>query len=312
MTEPNSELHQFHIVLCRYAADHVAEHLNDLRVRDEDQLKYAGLFEYLKQFDSQGRMIGPDMSDLLLNDSEFYVLQCWAEALEVAESGQPVPTTLIPKWQPLYRRRAGDCFGELKDELGPTAAKRWLSDSEAFADQLEVDGLLIAEGVGIVRSWAREARRHLKMMGKDEFLPRPDGDYRTPTTLAIPRKPESKVARYLEKLASAASKSDDNKQYKVVMEETLAACETDDEVRILAAHEHITPFVESMRWAINDIGDVSGTKLITRVTEYNGKLPMHQEHQKRGANRKLCYVALKILARLGEHTPRESKAKRRS
>jgi hypothetical protein len=60
-----------------------------------------------------------------------------------------------------------------------------------------------------------------------------------------------------------------------------------------------------MRWAIKKEqgGDASGTELIGRVEEHNKTSSV----PKRGSNRKRCYIALNLLARLGEHKPGTNK-----
>ena len=69
-----------------------------------------------------------------------------------------------------------------------------------------------------------------------------------------------------------------------------------------AGHERIVSCVEAMRWAIQNGGDASGDKLIKRVDTFNKSHP----RDKKAASRTVCFLALRILERLGEHTPGEN------
>lgn len=292
MPESTSQLHRFHLSLCNHVAGNVAIYLDNLAIPDDDRQLYAGLIDCLHQALTPGEVL----PSLVLNDGEFQRLKSWTANMPNHER-----STWLTDGS--YRRmKAVDCVKEIKDELAADWGSRWSADSMKFANQLEQENLPVTEGVDVVWRWSTEVCRYLHAMGKDEFLPRPDGDYPTPTTLALPRKPESKVARYLDRLTAASTE----KAYKQVMDDALEVCQH-EEVREIAQHEKIISSVESMQWAIKNGGDTTGYELIRRVNEHNRTHP----DNKRASSRGRCFLALRILEHLGEHTPGEDKAKRK-
>lgn len=293
-----ANLHDFHLRICRHAAGNVAICVDDLVIPDEDRELYSGLVEFLHAQVTPG-----DTSvDLLLNDGEFDRLRSWSETL-------PSPNEGMHEWASLgsyLGQKAVYCVSEIRERLSKEWSSEWSKDALRFCEELGQERLPVTKGVDLVWAWSNDICRYLRAMGCDEFLPRPEGHYATPTTRTLPPPPRREVEKYLLKLSAVRK---DPSEYGNVVREALESLESDEEVERLAGDEHIVASVESMRWAIKQGGDASGHELIRRVTDYNQQLEGAHQYQKKASNRQLCYIALHILAKLGEHTPRESKHK---
>lgn len=183
MSTPKSKLHDFHLKLCRYASDNLAEHLDDVVLSDDDRQKYEALIEYVRQCGDDGLVEGPDMSGLLLNDEEFDRLTRWVRSLELSTVERPVSPPR--RWEAVsqYHELALKCVPEIKKAL-PDWEKRWTTACVQFASKLERPGIRLAEGIDIVRSWCKDVCRILDAMGRRDLVPRSqkkNGTYPTPT-----------------------------------------------------------------------------------------------------------------------------------
>lgn len=296
MSTPKSKFHDFHLRLCRYASENLAEHLDDVVFSETDRQKYGALIEYVRKSADDGLV--EDMSELLLNDEEFRRLSAWARSLESSTSEMPVRPPR--KWYavPAYHKLALRCVSEIKHAL-PGWERTWSSDSARFMEEFESPNLSVADGIETCRRWANEVIRYQKELFREDLIPRPFGEFPTPTTrdMAVV---VSKIENTRKKLTNAAS-AGDNKKYVELMKEALADCSSIDDVKSLASHYHIDPYVLSMRWAIGEQGDASGDELFKRIVAHNRDNP---SESKKPANRQLCFLAASILTHLNEHASR--------
>ena len=298
MSTPKSKLHDFHLRLCRYASENLAEHLDDVAFSDHDQQEYAALIEYVRQCGDNGLLHGPDMLGLLLNDDELDRLGRWARSLELSTDGMPLRPPRSWDGIPQYHKLARRCVTEIKKAL-PGWEKMWSSDSAQFAEELEATDLGLAEGIEKCRRWAKEVVRYQKQLLREDLIPRPTGEFPTPTTGHM-TVVVSKIESTLKKLTQVADRGD-NSSYVRLMKEAIANCDSDDDVNHLASHYHIQSYVDSMRWAIDNKGDASSKELYDRIVAHNHDEP---GEPKKPANRQLCFLASNILASLGEHVLR--------
>jgi hypothetical protein len=96
-------------------------------------------------------------------------------------------------WVPnegLYRRSV-DCVAEIRDALAKPYADEWANLSAQFAERLKARGVWLHHGIETVREWVGEIRRLLRAMGATNFLPAPEGSFRTPTCPDPPPPPSA-------------------------------------------------------------------------------------------------------------------------
>jgi len=126
---------------------------------------------------------------LLLNDPEFKLLHELIDSLTLRHR-RTMDLDLWTSGLEEHYDRAVNCIREVSTNLSSHEAEMWTSRSRGFADQLLDNGLPIEDGVEVVRNWAAEVRRLLKAINRNDLLPRPDGAYPTPSTLALPALPQ--------------------------------------------------------------------------------------------------------------------------
>lgn len=196
-----SQLHVFDLWLCRYVRRNVAEMLKlpyfqstHERIPDKLNRHLDVQAEYLRydELSKPQKTKFPDpirvaeangkQPPLLLNDHEFELLEQFTD----------VPITDSKRWvhdwessPPEHHERAINCIREIANGVSQYDADRWASDSRSFAERLERDGLTVNGGVQVIRQWVTSIRKYLAVMGRSDLLPRPEGRYPTPTTLAI-------------------------------------------------------------------------------------------------------------------------------
>lgn len=284
-------LHDFDKALCAYVATMVAPVVPRMEIPESDGKTYSLLLKWLQKHST------PSHFGLLLNDAEFDRLQVWCSSLPSDERN------LWGADGGYRRRRSIEPLAEIHEELGREVGSQWVSDSVRLADRLERDDLRLADGVETVWEWASEARRLLLAMGKTDFLPRPEGDYPTPSNAGTQVASSRRMSRLLRRLMRARSKG----MFGSELDEVLDRCQKKSDIEQVANHEHFVPSVECVRWAIRHGGDDSGHALYQRVLDHNRTYP---EDRLNGANKQMFYAALKILNRLGEHGDYKSKSSR--
>lgn len=181
-----SELHDFDLLLTDYLHHNIHRHLGNATFSrrigrlDKRLADYFGtVFKTLPA--------PPAALPFLLNDKELDDL-VWA----IAEL--PLGRRRVWSASPRLHRVYSLCTGEINKRLSPTEADRWAADSADFTSRLEADGVSLSEGIAVVCEWLEELRFYLEAMGDNELLPRPFGQFPTPTTSApTPQAPAGSV-----------------------------------------------------------------------------------------------------------------------
>ncbi len=106
-----------------------------------------------------------------------------ADLEDLASAADDLSDRFILGWLPdeALHGRSVSCVKEIRENLTAADAETWSRRSAEFAARLEADGLGLAEGVRVTSAWIMLARRYLSAMGRRDLLPRPAGDFPTPS-----------------------------------------------------------------------------------------------------------------------------------
>lgn len=300
-----SNLHAFHLCLCRYVRRNVLEVQEDESFGPRIARLPDGLAErldvsdehlhYKKMVAHEGDHI-PDAAvlakesggqqPLLLNDEEFKALERLTDLTLVSQN---------KSWKLKWEAAASthdvsiNCIKEIATGVSSQSADRWSSDSAMFARQLDEKGLLLSEGVVIIRKWAKEVRRYLQAMERFDLMPRPEGEYPTPTNLEL--QPFSTVEAYLRELDELKGTP-----YGQKMRAALKDCSPND-IHRLAEHKSIAEIVTAMR----DVLDATRLRDKPMTAVRNWVKRKNESGVTYKGSKQQIELALRILNELGEY-----------
>ena len=177
-----SQLHEFDLDLC----DHVWANLSSvwrntryadvlrIRLQKERSGGRDPLPEYvLQRFEeeaAEGR--SQPHPSLLLSDDEL---------LDLSLDLQDFPRDWVPD-EPLYNRGVL-CIDEIRRRIAPNEADVWSQRTREWARELLSGALTVSEGIEVIHHWCMHIRRLLAAMSRLDLVPRPDGEFPTPTML---------------------------------------------------------------------------------------------------------------------------------
>ena len=294
-----SQLHAFHLWLCRYARMNVRELVDDddfapqlARLPKElvESLDHSGEFPSYKKLNELANASASDLaqeagmrSPVLLNKEE------WDWLLRLTDSSGDIPMRRSWYAFPATHRRSTNCIREIANELSNEAADEWSSESRMFDESLRNERLQLHDGVRLVSQWAAECVRLLKAMGKREFLPRPEGEFPTPTMQG--------ELREIEVILRELDRAQDPTAYRRIVDDALSRVE-DCDVEEIVGHSKIEPYVKVVREVLKELGkDATGTRIENWIKDKN-----ETESPPRPNNNTYRRTALKLLERLREYS----------
>lgn len=293
-----SQLHGFHVRLCRYVAFNICEWFKELPKNTRERQFHGELFDFLQALPSreeeQQELQEKDTSNVtapyLFNSVEFLQLTDWAGAAIYDESFVPRPE---PKWFsiPQWHCEARQCVREIRVELTRTDADEWTRRSRRFARNLERDGISLAAGIRLVDQWSTDITRYHRAIGRLDLVPRPYGSFPTPTTRNLDVRGPDPVDEMLSQLTTLAAEKN-HAEYIKTIQAGLGKLTAPDDVERLAQHPAIAEYVASMRDAVKKFGDgLKVTALLSRARKEGGYKTNNQSAR----------TALRILERLGQY-----------
>jgi hypothetical protein len=230
-------LHEYDLRLCDYAVAHVADYFGGGKKGavfqqhlSEPMLRYC-----TGQFDP-------------VNDSEQLLLT----ADEMRELIDAVDATMnfSSKWlsyDSLHRDYVAT-VREVGEELTKRTANDWADDCAGFASRLEMQQLSLTDGIEVIIEWVSRLRRLLRAMGASNFLPFPEGSFRTPTACidhsaatvryaGLSRRQMANIDRMRRAIVSARAKHMDDKPANLINLAGISNSDGREALRWLESHE---------------------------------------------------------------------------
>jgi hypothetical protein len=198
-------LHNFDVLLCGQVVWNLRLHVREPRIRESIERLPVPLIALV----TVGSSIAPDVAPLpavVFNSDEL---------CRMAESVRYHSFETSFNWEPLecQYRTATLCTGEIRRRLAPAEAAKWSEDSRRIEKAFIGPRLELADGIDLIDEWTTELRRYLEALGEFRYLPRPDGQFPTPTCPEACADVELDLPEmaYLERMRAVITKHEDGK-----------------------------------------------------------------------------------------------------
>lgn len=196
-----SDVHWFDSVLC----DYLRGNIGGLLLHDPGERDFAKWMGKALPRELLAYIRKPTEPRLVFNEVELDTLACATEWLPNEGSARWTP------WPGAHREYL-ECLPAIRQLLSGATAEEFASASVEFARQLGTANLGLHEGIVLVTEWIEHVRRLKQALGMLQFLPRPEGQFPTPTHPLKPGEsmPDAEASVEPENLTGASAQEPSN------------------------------------------------------------------------------------------------------